>query len=253
MGKRIICVIPARFFSTRLVGKPLIEICGHPLIWWVYKRASASKFFEKVFVATDDQRIKSTVETFGGKAIMTSPHHTSGTDRVGEVAQRYPCDIVVNIQGDEPLIKPEMMEEAIAPLLIDHHIFASTLKKRIDTYEDLVNPNVTKVVTDKDDFAIYFSRSPIPYRASGNEIQSDQSISFYKHIGIYVYQKEFLLKYVNMSPTPLETVEKLEQLRILENGYKMKVVPTLHDSVGVDTQEDVETVRELIESGAESL
>ena len=273
----VIAIIPARYGSTRLDGKPLLDIGGKPMVQWVYERAKKAKLIRDVMVATDDKRVMSAVERFGGKAVMTSSSHRSGTDRIAEAAKKLQgargkgqgakhkiqdTDIIVNVQGDEPLIEPEMIDEAIKPLLAESSLLISTLKTRITNEEELKDPNVVKVVTDREGFAIYFSRLPIPYvREQMQEARSKMqessafslqpSASHYKHIGLYVYRKDFLLKFAKMKPTPLEDAEKLEQLRVLENGYKIKVVETKYNSVGVDTQEDLEKVRKIVERGQE--
>jgi len=214
------------------------------MILHVYERAQRAKYVDEVLVATDDQRIIKEVVGFGGKARLTSSDHRSGTDRIAEVAMGIDSQIVVNLQGDEPLIHPEMIDMAIEPLLKDPNIPVTTLKKRISEERELSDPNVVKVVTDMSGFALYFSRLSIPflgdYRKDIGAIDGLlESCPSYKHIGLYVYRREFLLRLSRMEPSPLEKLEKLEQLRILENGYKIKVVPTVHDSIGVDTPEDI--------------
>lgn len=235
----VVAIIPARYASTRLNGKPLLHIDGKPMIQWVYERAKKAKLINDVIAATDDKRVFDAVRYFGGKAVMTSPEHRTGTDRIAEAAGGLNVDIIVNVQGDEPLIEPEMIDAAIRPLTNDSEIVAATLKTKIKDEKELNNPNVVKVVTDKNDFALYFSRLPIPY------VRGQEKNIHFKHIGLYVYRKDFLLKFARMKPTPLEEAEKLEQLRVLENGYKIKVVETKHDSIGVDTVEDLEKVRKI--------
>lgn len=237
-------IIPSRFSSTRFPGKPLAPILGKSMILHVYERAQRAKHVDEVLVATDDQRIIKEVEGCGGKARLTSSDHRSGTDRIAEVAMGIDSQIVVNLQGDEPLIHPEMIDMAIEPLLKDPNIPVTTLKKRISEERELRDPNVVKVVTDMSGFALYFSRHSIPflgdYRKDIGAIDGLlESCPSYKHIGLYVYRREFLLRLSRMEPSPLEKLEKLEQLRILENGYKIKVVPTVYDSIGVDTPEDI--------------
>ena len=247
----VIAIIPARYGSTRLDGKPLLDIGGKPMVQWVYERAKKAKLIRDVMVATDDKRVMSAVERFGGKAVMTSSSHRSGTDRIAEAAGSLNADVIVNVQGDEPLIEPEMIDEAIKPLLAESSLLISTLKTKIANEEELKDPNVVKVVTDREGFAIYFSRLPIPYVRESSEFgvrSSELKATYYKHIGLYVYRKDFLLKFAKMKPTPLEDAEKLEQLRVLENGYKIKVVQTKYNSVGVDTKEDLERVREIVSS-----
>jgi 3-deoxy-manno-octulosonate cytidylyltransferase (CMP-KDO synthetase) len=237
-------VIPARYGSTRLEGKPLVDIIGKPMIQHVYENVTRSSILDDVIVATDDSKIKKVVEGFGGKAVLTSPDCTTGTDRVAEVARNLDVQVVVNIQGDEPFINPEMINEVAEPLLRDKNILMGTLMHKIKNEEDLSNPNVVKVVTDKSGFALYFSRSLIPYprRSEGHRA--------FEHIGIYSYQKDFLLKFDELKPTPLETSESLEQLRALENGYRIKVVLTKQKyiALSVDTPEDLEKARVFAKS-----
>ncbi|ADL13671.1 3-deoxy-manno-octulosonate cytidylyltransferase [Acetohalobium arabaticum] len=241
-SKQVVGIIPARYGSTRLPGKPLLDICGEPMIQHVYKRAAEAEVFDRVIVATDDERIKERVENFGGEAVMTSTEHKTGTDRLAEAARRIEADIIVNIQGDEPLISPAMIEELVYPLLVDSTLVMSTLKQEIKDQEEVNNPDLVKVVTDKEGYALYFSRSPIPYLRN-----QETDSKFYKHIGLYAYQKSFLLKFAKLEATPLEQAESLEQLRALENGYRIKVVETEHASIGVDTEEDLKRVRNVME------
>ena len=243
MAMDITAIIPARYASTRLPGKPLLDIAGKPMIQHVYERAMKAELVGRVIVATDNKKIFNAVKMFGGEAVMTSRAHKSGTDRLAEAAMGLKSDIVVNVQGDEPLIEPAMIDEAIRPLMDDSSTLMGSLKAEIRDEADLNNPNVVKVVVDRNDFALYFSRYPIPYLR-------DEPLSLltcrFKHIGLYVYRREFLLKYAGMSQTPLEEAEKLEQLRALENGYRVKVPTTRHQSIGVDTEEDLERVRRIL-------
>lgn len=233
-------VIPSRYASTRLEGKPLKDICGHTMIEWVYKRTKLSNL-DEVVVATDDERIYKEVERFGGKAILTSKEHENGTSRIAEVCPKYEdYDVIVNVQGDEPLIEPEMINSIINSFKEDDTISMSTLKYKIDTMEEIENPNYVKVITDKKGYALYFSRSVIPYPRK-LDIQN-----YYKHVGIYGYKRDFVVEYAKMEPTPLELSESLEQLRALENGYRIKVMETPYKIIGVDTQEELEKVREYI-------
>ncbi|MCF2627217.1 3-deoxy-manno-octulosonate cytidylyltransferase [Fusobacterium mortiferum] len=233
-------VIPSRYASTRLEGKPLKDICGHTMIEWVYKRTKLSNL-DEVVVATDDERIYKEVERFGGKAILTSKEHENGTSRIAEVCTKYEdYDVIVNVQGDEPLIEPEMINSIINSFKEDDTISMSTLKYKIDTMEEIENPNYVKVITDKKGYALYFSRSVIPYPRK-LDIQN-----YYKHVGIYGYKRDFVVEYAKMEPTPLELSESLEQLRALENGYRIKVIETPYKIIGVDTQEELEKVREYI-------
>jgi len=238
---KVLGVIPARYASTRFEGKALADILGKPMIQRVYERAINAKTVNELVVATDDQRIFDTVKNFGGKVIMTSQHPT-GTDRIAEVARNSDTDIIVNIQGDEPLIEPAMIDEAVQPLLDDTTVDLSTLVHRINSEEEYRNPNVVKVAVTRSGFAMYFSRSPIPYVKSG--VLKDTLI--YRHVGLYVYRKHALLDFAQTPSTPFETSEGLEQLRFLENGYRMKVVETQYSSIGVDTPDDLEKVKKMM-------
>lgn len=233
-------VIPSRYASTRLEGKPLKDICGHTMVEWVYKRALKSKL-DGVVVATDDERIVDEVKSFGGNVILTRKDHINGTSRIAEVCETYSdYDVIVNIQGDEPLIEPDMINSIIDSFIEDNTIPMSTLKYKLTDMAEIENPNAVKVVTDKNDFAIYFSRSVIPYPRNLN------IDNYYKHVGIYGYKRDFVMEYAKMASTPLELSESLEQLRVLENGYKIKVLETPYKIIGVDTQEELERVREYI-------
>lgn len=248
---KITAIIPARYASTRFEGKALADICGKPMIQHVYERTSRSALISDVVVATDDERIVAAVRKFGGRAEMTSTGHETGTDRLAEVAARLDSDIIVNVQGDEPLIEPAMIDEAIEPMTTDGSLVMSTLKSRIKTLHDFLSPNVVKVVTDWEGNALYFSRSPVPnFRDKWHDLKDEKFLSgkllCYKHIGLYVYRRDFLLQYSQMSPTYLELSEKLEQLRVLENGYKIRVIETSHDSIGVDTPADLVAVIEKL-------
>lgn len=210
------------------------------MIEWVYKRTKLSNL-DEVVVATDDERIYKEVERFGGKAILTSKEHENGTSRIAEVCTKYEdYDVIVNVQGDEPLIEPEMINSIINSFKEDDTISMSTLKYKIDTMEEIENPNYVKVITDKKGYALYFSRSVIPYPRK-LDIQN-----YYKHVGIYGYKRDFVVEYAKMEPTPLELSESLEQLRALENGYRIKVMETPYKIIGVDTQEELEKVKEYI-------
>lgn len=244
---RVTAIIPARYASTRFPGKPLADLLGKPMIQWVYERTALSTTIDRVIVATDDARIAEVVSGFGGEVAMTRADHPTGTDRLAEVAARIDTDLVVNVQGDEPLIDPRMIDQAVAPLLADPAIPMGTLMTPLAGPEEFLNPNVVKVVTDRQGFALYFSRSPIPHP---RDFQDDLAARFSelggcKHIGLYVYRREFLLAYPTLPVTPLENHEKLEQLRALEHGYKIRVARTELVSQGVDTPEDLERAREL--------
>jgi len=243
----IIAIIPARYGSTRFPGKALVLIKDKPMIQWVYERAKQSTLIDRVIVATDDDRIRTAVESFGGEAIMTSRNHATGTDRIAEVAQQVECDLVVNVQGDEPLIRPEMIDQAIRPLADDPSIPMGTLCKKIDQREEAFDPNVVKVVFDRNGFALYFSRAPIPWdrdRWSGKSSFADLTLggAMYKHIGLYVFRRDFLLDYARLPQTALEAVEKLEQLRVLELGRRIRITITEHESFGVDIPDDLSKI-----------
>jgi 3-deoxy-manno-octulosonate cytidylyltransferase (CMP-KDO synthetase) len=242
----IIVVIPARYESSRLPGKVLAPIGRQPMVEHVYRRAATASSVAEVIVATDDARIARAVEDFGGTVRMTRATHASGTDRVAEVAAGLTCDLIVNVQGDEPLLESAMIEEAVAPFLTDSSLEMGSLRRVITDASDLVNPNVVKVIVDRHEFALYFSRAPIPYQRphDGTEVQA------FKHVGLYVYRREFLVRLAAMPATPLERSEMLEQLRALEHGYRIKVVETAFDSIGVDTPADLERVRRLLGAGA---
>jgi 3-deoxy-manno-octulosonate cytidylyltransferase (CMP-KDO synthetase) len=237
----VIAIVPARYQSTRLPGKALADIAGHPMIEHVYRRAAAARSVARVIVATDDRRIADAVSRFGGDAVMTSPSHQSGTDRLAEVAASLPCDIVVNVQGDEPLLAPETIDAAVEPLLCDPAVAMSTLRRRIADAAEHENPNVTKVVVDRDGFALYFSRAPIPYTRPGQP-----AAPAWAHVGLYVYRRETLLRLAALPPTAMERAEALEQLRAVEHGIRIRVVETACASIGVDTPEDLARARALL-------
>jgi 3-deoxy-manno-octulosonate cytidylyltransferase (CMP-KDO synthetase) len=236
-----IAIIPARYQSSRLPGKALADIAGRPMIEHVYRRAAAAVSVSRVIVATDDQRILEAVERFGGEAVLTSPSHQSGTDRLAEVAATLECDLVVNVQGDEPLLSPDTIDAAVAPFEADSSLEMSTLRRRITDPSELQNPNVTKVVVDQDGFAMYFSRAPIPFTREGQP-----RVRAWAHIGLYVYRRATLLRLAKLPQTAMERAEALEQLRALEYGIRIKAVETTHDTIGVDTPEDLERVRALL-------
>ena len=237
---KILCVIPARYASTRLPGKPLADIVGKPMIQHVYERSAQATIPQQVVVATDDEKVFQAVQQFGGKVVMTSSDHQTGTDRLAEVASKYAeVDVIINVQGDEPLIEPKVIDELAQEFLNDTALQMASVMSIMDT-EDYQNPNAVKVVTDLNNNALYFSRSLLPYpRVAGKA-------NVYKHIGIYAYKKDFLLKFAKLEPTPLEQSESLEQLRALENGYKIKMIKTKSKFIGVDSIEDLQTVNELL-------
>jgi len=238
---RILGIVPARFASSRFPGKAIARLAGKPMVQHVYERASLSRYITKVLVATDDEQIASAVRSFGGEVRMTRPDHPTGTDRLAEVASAEAAQLYVNIQGDEPLIDPEAIDAAILSVLHDEGISMGTLKKRIADPSEVTNPNVVKVITGLGEDALYFSRNPIPYVRGPNPAFG----SYFKHIGLYVYRREFLLHYPDLEVGPLERAESLEQLRALENGYRIRVVETDYESLGVDTPEDLERVNQL--------
>jgi 3-deoxy-manno-octulosonate cytidylyltransferase (CMP-KDO synthetase) len=237
-------VIPARFASSRFPGKALVEIAGKPMIQHVFERASRARYLTRVVIATDDERIRAAARAFGAPVRMTRADHASGTDRVAEVAAAENADVVVNIQGDEPLIDPAAIDAATLGLLDDDSVLMGTLAKRIENPEEIDNPNVVKVVMDLKGNAIYFSRCPIPF-VRGERVAG----LYYKHVGLYVYRREFLLGYSALLVGPLERAERLEQLRALENGYPIRVVETDYESLGVDTPAELEIVSKLFGGG----
>ncbi|MFP4198496.1 MAG: 3-deoxy-manno-octulosonate cytidylyltransferase [Halanaerobium sp.] len=234
-------VIPARYASTRFPGKALAEIMGQPMIVRVLQAVEKCELIDEIYVATDDLRIKTAVEEAGGKAIMTSAQHQSGTDRIAEAAQEIESDLIVNVQGDEPLIKAESIARALKPFQKDKKLKMSTLKRRISAVE-AKNPDLVKVITDKNNYALYFSRSLIPYY---RDTEPDER-EYFQHIGLYVYRRDFLLQYAGMERTALEKAESLEQLRALENGFKIKVLETEAKLIGVDRRKDIELVEKEI-------
>ncbi|MCM1230999.1 MAG: 3-deoxy-manno-octulosonate cytidylyltransferase [Ruminococcus flavefaciens] len=243
MEECIVAVIPARYQSSRFPGKPLARINGKPMIQWVYERVSDVQEISQVYVATDDERIMECVQNFKGNAIMTSSKHENGSDRIAECVETLKLnhnDIVLNIQGDEPLIQGTMIQELISTIS-GSDVYMGTLKERITNEDDIVNPNIVKIITDINDNAVYFSRHPIPYNR--NELKS---LVYYRHVGVYAYREFFLKKYTQLPKSFLEAAESLEQLRVLENGYTIKVKETGCSSVGVDTVEQLKLVEEMM-------
>lgn len=234
-------IIPARYGSSRLEGKPLIKVNGKPIIQWVYEKALQVKSADMIIVATDDERIYDCVKSFGGVVEMTSTEHKCGSDRIREVVDRHPeIGFVVNLQGDEPMIKPESVEEVIKNVKFDDNADISTLIRKIEDEDEINNPNLVKCVTDVNGYALYFSRSKIPYERKLG------IATFYGHLGIYGYKREALIKMTELAQTPLEKTESLEQLRALENGMKIKTSVVDFVPVGIDTAEDLEKFRELV-------
>ncbi len=238
---KILGIIPARLASTRLPGKPLADINGKPMIQLVYEQAKKSKLLNELIVAADDKKIVDAVKRFGGKALLTSKKHKSGTDRICEVIEKIHCDIAVNIQGDEPMIAPSNIDMAISPMIKDSSIDVSTLAIRIKDKNEISDPNNVKVVFDNEMRALYFSRSIIPF-----DRDCRREISYYKHIGLYVYRTDVLKKFKNLKQTRLEEAEKLEQLRFLENGFNIIVGLTNKNSTGIDTPEDLEKIKKIL-------
>ena len=237
---KVLCVIPARYASTRLPGKPLALIAGKPMIQHVYERACHAVLPQEVVVATDSKIVADAVKEFGGKVMMTSPDHPSGTDRLAEVALSYPdIDVIVNVQGDEPMIPPEVIDRLAQAFADDNDLKMATLKTLMGE-EDYNNPNAVKVVTDQNGYALYFSRSLLPYPRNRKA-----DFKVYKHVGIYAYRRSFLLSYAAYEPTPLEQIEGLEQLRVLENGQRIKVLESKFQGIGIDTQEDLDAINAL--------
>jgi 3-deoxy-manno-octulosonate cytidylyltransferase (CMP-KDO synthetase) len=241
-------VIPARYASSRFPGKALAPIAGKPMLRHVFERASQARYLQHLIIATDDDRIYAEARRFGAPVRMTRADHASGTDRAAEVASAEPAELIVNIQGDEPLIDPAAIDAAVLALLDDDSLPMGTLKKRIEEPRELDDPNVVKVVTDRRGNAIYFSRSLIPFPRDGK--MGDPAAPHFKHIGLYVYRRDFLLSYSGLPVGPLEQAERLEQLRALENGHPIRVVETEYESLGVDTPEDLERISKLFDEAA---
>ncbi|HEX8337978.1 MAG TPA: 3-deoxy-manno-octulosonate cytidylyltransferase [Pyrinomonadaceae bacterium] len=252
----VVAIIPARYSSSRLPGKPLLEIQGRPMVVHVAERALSAASVSRAVVATDDRRIYDAVTAAGYEALMTSPGHASGSDRLAEAAGRIDCDVVVNVQGDEPLISPDTIEVAVGALLEDEAAAVSTTSEPIETAADVLSTDVVKVVVDARGRALYFSRSPVPYPreaarrygslAAALEVEPDLLATFRKHTGLYVYRRAFLLEYARWPQTALERAESLEQLRVLERGHAIRVVEAASPSIGVDTEDDLRRVRELL-------
>ena len=242
----VVAAIPARYESSRLPGKPLADIGGKTMIRRVFEQVIKAKGISSVLVATDDQRIVKEVENFGGTAVMTDANHCSGTDRLAEVFKDRKADVVINVQGDEPFLDPDMIEALIAPFLTDQSLKFATLKTPITEQADLLDPTIAKLVVDKDDNVLYFSRSPIPFIRDEMEISNGEfkikglgKTVLYKHIGLYAFRREFLLEFASWEPVPLEKLEKLEQLRALHHGVRIKAVTVDHTGFSIDTPQDL--------------
>ena len=238
-------IIPARYSSIRFEGKLLADLCGKPVIQHTWENAKRSKAIDDLIIATDDKRIYNIAKGFGANVVYTSLGHKSGSDRLTEVASSIDAKVVVNIQADEPLLHPTMIDDVVSPLLKNKSIQMATLCHKIKEAKDIVDPNVVKVVTDRNGFALYFSRSPIPYERESDSPEQSK-VDYYKHIGIYAYMKDFLFTFKSLPQSRLEKIEKLEQLRVIENGYKIKVIETRFDTVGIDTPDDLQKAVEII-------
>jgi 3-deoxy-manno-octulosonate cytidylyltransferase (CMP-KDO synthetase) len=241
---QVVVVIPSRFASSRLPGKPLVSLAGKPMVQHVYERAKLAQTATRVVVATDDQRIVDAVTAIGGEARMTRSDHRTGTERIAEVAAHEPGDIFVNVQGDEPLIDPAAIDTAVGALLEEPQAQIATVATPIRHAGDIMDPNVVKTVLDFEDNALYFSRAPIPWI---RDTQQKVHVKYWKHLGLYVFQRDALLEYPTLPNGELEKIEQLEQLRWLENGWKIRVAEVAHDSVSVDVPEDVARVEKLLQ------
>jgi len=249
-ARTVVIVIPARYASTRLPGKPLVSLAGKPMIQRVYERARLAKLAQRVIVATDDERIVAAVAAFGGEARMTRPDHRTGTERVAEVAAHVEGDVFVNVQGDEPLLDPAAVDTAISVLLEEPAAPIATVATLIKNAPEIMDPNVVKTVLDFDDNALYFSRAPIPWV---RDTAGKMRVRHLKHLGLYVFQREVLLEYPTLPQGELERIEQLEQLRWMENGWKIRVAEVEHDAVSVDVPADVERVEKLLREADETV
>lgn len=245
----VIAIIPARYGSSRLPGKPLAPIAGRPMIQHVYERVRQAQSLTRALVATDDERIKAAVEGFGGEAVLTRSDHRTGTDRVAEVAAHIPADIYLNVQGDEPLLDPGTIDALVSAMTGDDQVQIATPCSAIRLPNDIMDPHVTKVVCDFDGNGLYFSHSPIPWVRDRN---GDVVVKHWKHIGLYAFRRDALLEFPTLPPGELERAEQLEQLRWLENGFRIRVVETEYDAVSVDVPEDIPRVERLLRSTASS-
>jgi len=250
---RCIAVIPARWDSTRFKGKVLADINGKPMVQHVWEKVKAAHSIDDIIVAVDKEKVFKAVKSFGGNPVYTSPEQPSGSDRLAEVVNSIDADIIVNVQADEPLVHPMMIDDLAQIFEYEKNVQMATIIKRIHSREEIHDPNVVKVVVDRKGYALYFSRSPIPYLRDENAASLDDagevedlSGRYFKHIGLYSYTKDFLFTYTNLPKSTLEREEKLEQLRVLEEGFRIKVIETKFDTVGVDTPEDLEKVRGLL-------
>jgi len=239
----VIGVIPARYSSTRFDGKVLVDIAGKPMLQHVWERAKQAIVLDDLIIACDDERVAKAAEGFGAKVMMTAKAHTCGTDRISEIVNFLDVKIIVNIQADEPLIHPVMIDTVARALLDDPSVVMATLMKKITDSHEINDPHVVKVVVDKDNFALYFSRAAIPYLAANSTVSAPV---YFKHIGLYGYTKDFLFTYKNLPVSTLESIEKLEQLRVLHEGIKIKVIETKYETIGVDTPQDLERLKQFL-------
>lgn len=246
-GPDVIAIIPARYHSTRFPGKMVAPLDGKPLVQHTYERALQAKRVGEVCVATDDARVVEALKPYGTRVVITRGDHPSGTDRIAEVAEQTQARIVVNVQGDEPLIDPDTIDDVVAALDADTESVMATAARALVDPEAINDPNVVKVVMDARGRALYFSRAPIPHQRDGAR-GPEAGVRHWHHVGLYAYRRDFLIKFAQMAPSPLEKIEMLEQLRALENGYAIRVVETQYESIGVDTPEDLERVRSILEA-----
>jgi len=241
----VLGVIPARYSSSRFEGKVIADIMGKPMLQHVWERAKQALLLDDLIIACDDERVEKVAKEFGAKVVLTAKGHASGTDRICEVINPLDVKIVINIQGDEPLVHPTMIDNVARALLENNALSVATVMKKIEDPSSINDPNVVKVVVDRNNFALYFSRAAIPHLASTSEVKAPV---YYKHIGLYGYTKDFLFTYKNLPASILENTEKLEQLRIMEEGFRIKLIETKYDTIGVDTSEDLEKVKLFMEA-----
>jgi 3-deoxy-manno-octulosonate cytidylyltransferase (CMP-KDO synthetase) len=240
----VVGVIPARYSSSRFPGKVLADILGKPMIQHIWERSRQALLLDDLIIACDDERVLEAAREFGAKAILTARAHTCGTDRICEVVNPLEVKVVINIQGDEPLVHPTMIDSIARAILEDESVSMATIMKKIDDPIAVNDPNIVKLVVDKNNYALYFSRASIPYLRADSEVKAP---SYYKHIGLYGYTKDFLFTFKNSPPSRLEKIECLEQLRVLEEGFRIKVVETKYDTISVDTPVDLEKVKEYLQ------
>jgi 3-deoxy-manno-octulosonate cytidylyltransferase (CMP-KDO synthetase) len=245
IAPRVLAVIPARYASTRFPQKMIMSLAGKPLVYHVYERACRAKLITHTVIATDHEAVRDAVAPFGAEIVMTDPSHPTGTDRIAEVARGSDAEIIVNVQGDEVFVEPETIDAVVAPLLEDTSLVMATACHHLDDPEAIANPNVVKVIRDQRGHALYFSRLPIPY-IRDEEDRGAAAHCYWQHVGLYAYRRHFLLHYAGLPQTPLEKLEKLEQLRVLENGYPIAVVETTYRSIGVDTPEDLAAAERIL-------